>query len=92
MNCCQVQILITITDLDNLKVQILITQLEKYGVWKVAYIPSNEQMTNVLLLTSTSVPDFVEVGNNIIKTTDMKIFTIDQMMIAREIMACDNTT
>ena len=60
------------------------TKLEKYGVGKVAYIPSNEEMTNVLLLSITSVPDYIEVGNNIIKTTDMKI--------AREIMACDNTT
>ena len=69
----------------------LVTQLEKYGVGKVAYIPSNEEMTNVLLLSSTSVPDYIEVGNNI-KTTDMKIFSSEQMTIAREIMACDNTT
>ena len=70
----------------------LVTQLEKYGVGKVAYIPSNEEMTNVLLLSSTSTPDYIEVGNNIIKTTDIKIFSIEQMTIAQEIMACDNTT
>ena len=55
-------------------------------------MPSNEEMTNVLLFSSTSVPDYVEVGNNIIKATDMKIFSIEQMTTAREIMACDNTT
>ena len=59
------------------------TQLEKYGVGKVTYIPSNEEMTHVLLLNITSVPDYVEVGNNIIRTTDMKIFSIEQMTIAR---------
>ena len=66
-----------------------VAYLEKYGVGKVAYIPSNEEMISVLLLSSLSIPDYIEIGNNIIKITHRENFSSEQMEIAREIVACD---
>ena len=44
---------------------------------KVACIPSKEEMANVLLLSSMSILGYIKVGYNIIKTTDMKILSIE---------------
>ena len=63
----------------------LVTNLEKYGVGNVAYIPSNDVMINLRLLGSTSVPDYIKAGNDIIKTIDVKIFIIEQKTFYNEI-------